>query len=353
MRGHKPPRRAILTALYTTVVFCILSVTMFFAGLLVYILYRIKLIHSNAFHVGVIPGLVLVFVSIILGTFIAALTSHIPLQPINKLIHGMKKLAQGDFSARIDLGNMGIAKEVNNSFNTLAKELENTRILQTDFVNNFSHEFKTPIVSIRGFAKLLQKGNLSKEREQEYLAIIVDESSRLADLATNVLNLTRVENQNILTDVMAFNLSEQVRNSILVLERKWNHKNITMVAEFSEHTIEGNEELLKQIWINLLDNSIKFSPENREVICTMKEAQGILTVSMVNYGPQIAHDEVGRIFDKFWQGDRSHAMEGTGIGLSIAKRIAELHKGSISVKSTESETVFEVHLPIKQKLLDG
>lgn len=131
-------------------------------------------------------------------------------------------------------------------------------MLRSDFINNFSHEFKTPIVSIAGFAKLLRRGNLTDEQKEEYLEVIEEESLRLSAMANNVLNLTRVENQTILTEVTRFNLSEQIRGAVLLLAEKWTPKNLYMDMQFGEHMICANEELLKQVWINLLDNAIKF-----------------------------------------------------------------------------------------------
>lgn len=147
----------------------------------------------------------------------------------------------------------------------MAEELENTQMLRSDFINNFSHEFKTPIVSIAGFAKLLRRGNLTDAQKEEYLAIIEEESLRLAAMATNVMNLTKVENQTILTDLTTFNLSEQIRACVLLLEEKWSRKELDLDLEFPEYTIRANEELLKQVWINLLDNAIKYSPNYGEI----------------------------------------------------------------------------------------
>ncbi|WP_455716352.1 HAMP domain-containing sensor histidine kinase, partial [Anaerosporobacter sp.] len=271
--------------------------------------------------------------SIIIGTIVATIFSRIPLKPVNTIINGMNKLASGDYKTRIDLGHIPISLEISNSFNTLACELENTEMLRSDFVNNFSHEFKTPIVSICGFAKLLQKESITKEQQKEYLDIIVEESTRLSEMATKVLNLTKVENQNILTDITCFNLSEQIRNCILILENKWSKKGLTIVADFDEYMTDACEELLKQVWINLVDNAIKFSPENGEIHIVITKLTDKITVSIKNNGPEMSEEEITRIFDKFWQGDTSHTSEGNGIGLSIARRIVQLHKGTISVES--------------------
>ena len=235
--------------------------------------------------------------------------------------------------------------QISDGFNKMAQELQNTEMLRSDFINNFSHEFKTPIVSIAGFAKLLKRGNLTQRQREEYLDIIEEESMRLSDMATNVLNLTKVENQTILTGQSTFNLSEQLRASILLLERKWSKKNLQWQLEFGEYRITANEELLKQVWINLLDNAIKFSPEGGTIAVRITEQGGTLAVSVRNAGAAIPQPEQEKIFRKFYQADESHSSEGNGIGLAIVKRVTELHRGTVVVRSGNDETTFTVTLP--------
>jgi signal transduction histidine kinase len=208
--------------------------------------------------------LLMSLVSIIIGAGISFALGLIPLKPVNELINRMNRLAAGDFSTRLNFRgvwtNLSGFREMTESFNKLAAELENTEMLRGDFINNFSHEFKTPIVSIAGLAKLVNKGNLTAEQRAKYLTAIEEESLRLAAMATNVLKLTKVENQTILSEVSAFNLSEQIRSCVLLLENKWERKNTELILDFDEYEIEANEELLKEVWINLLDNAVKFSP---------------------------------------------------------------------------------------------
>jgi signal transduction histidine kinase len=218
-------------------------------------------------------------------------------------------------------------------------------MLRSDFINNFSHEFKTPIVSIAGFTKLLRKGNLSQPQKEEYLAIIETESLRLSQMATNVLNLTKVENQTILTDVTEYNLSEQIRSCILLLSEKWEEKEIDYVLDFREYSIHANEELLKQVWINLLGNAVKFSPHGGTIEVRITEQPDTMTVSVMNTGSTIAPEQQAKIFRKFYQADESHAAEGNGIGLAIVKRVVELHEGTVSVASGNGRTTFTVVLP--------
>lgn len=347
MKEQKQPSHAMLTFLFALIVFIILVITMLIASGVTFLLTRAGVVTDIRVGTSIIFFISGIFAvtSVLVGTVIAAIISRIPLQPFNRLISGLKQLASGDYDVRIDMGNRSVVGDIADNFNILASELQNTEMLRSEFINNFSHEFKTPIVSIRGFTQILQKGNLSDEQQQEYLDIIAEESSRLADMATNVLNLTKVENQSILTDISHFNLSEQIRNSILLLEAKWTQKDLAVIADYDEYDIDANEELLKQVWINLLDNAVKFSPKGGEIGVSITQNSDKTVVSISNSGPEISTKDQKHIFNKFWPGDTSHASQGTGIGLSIAKRITELHRGGISISSTMNKTVFSVELP--------
>ena len=158
-------------------------------------------------------------------------------------------------------------------------------------------------------------------------------------MANNVLNLTRVENQTILTEATRFNLSEQIRGAVLLLAEKWTPKNLYMDMQFGEHMICANEELLKQVWINLLDNAIKYS-----------DGSECLSISVSNHGKDIPKDRIAHIFNKFYQADESHSSEGNGIGLAVVKKVCELHGGAVSAKSESGTTTFTVVLPKQQNM---
>ncbi len=291
-------------------------------------------------------------ISIVIGGTIAFFSVKIPLKPINKIINKMNRLAAGDFKTRLKFGDTMSAhpavKELITSFNTMAEELENTEMLRNDFINAFSHEFKTPIVSITGLANLLEAGNLTEEQRVQYARAIREESMRLSSMASNVLNLTKVENQTILTDVSRFNLSEQVRSAVLLLEEKWTSKNIDLQLDFDEFMIEANEEMLKHVWINLIDNAVKFVPRCGTVELEVIDAGENLCVKVSNTGSEIPLDKQEKIFAKFYQADESHATQGNGIGLAIVKGIVELHNGDVTVSSGDGITSFTVTLPKKQ-----
>lgn len=287
----------------------------------------------------------LAFLAVVIGAAVAAAFSRIPLKPLRKIAEAADRLAAGDFSARINLKMGGELQELNTSFNNMANELEQSQMLRSDFINNFSHEFKTPITSIRGFAKMIREHNLSREETDEYLDIIIAESDRLVDLSANVLNLSKVENQTILTNTAEFNLSEQMRRVIVFLENRWEEKNLFINLNCSEVYINGNEEMLKQVWINLIDNAIKFADKDSEINITILQGAKFVSVTVSDRGEVIATEVLGRIFDKFYQGDTSHGVKGNGLGLAVAAKIVDLHKGSISViRSDEEQTAFEVRL---------
>lgn len=287
----------------------------------------------------------LAFLAVVIGAVVAAVFSRIPLKPLRKIAEAADRLAAGDFSARINLKMGGELQELNTSFNNMANELEQSQMLRSDFINNFSHEFKTPITSIRGFAKMIRQHSLSREETDEYLDIIIAESDRLVDLSANVLNLSKVENQTILTNSARFNLSEQMRRVIVLLENRWEEKNLFINLNCAEVYIDGNEEMLKQVWINLIDNAIKFADTNSEINITIQQRAEYVSVTVADRGEIIKPEISGRIFDKFYQGDTSHGVKGNGLGLAVAAKIVELHKGSIDVvRSDEEQTAFEVRL---------
>ncbi len=290
-----------------------------------------------------------IFLSLFFGTILSFVAVHFPLKPVAKIMDATNRLASGDYSVRLTykghFAKLPPIRKLTDSFNKMAEELGQIEMLRSDFINNFSHEFKTPIVSIAGFTKLLKKGNLPEETRNEYLDIIEEESLRLSALATNVLNLAKVENQNILSDTDHFNLSEQLRTCVLMLEAKWSKKHIDPILPEEEYEAFGNEELLKQVWINLLDNAIKYSEEYSTIEIGIRDEEGALQVTVSNFGEPIPEEKRERIFGKFYQGDESHAAEGNGVGLAIVKKVVELHHGQVRVACEDGKNMFIVELP--------
>ena len=356
MRTNKEDRRTrtALTLLFGGVVFLILLAVALVIGGLFFVLQRtgaIMELAQNVFSNTTLLVLFLVGISLIIGAGITLFLSRIMMRPMNRILTAMKRVSSGDYSTRLTLSRPlsqhPAIREFIDSFNTMAEELGQTEILRSDFINNFSHEFKTPIVSITGFAKLLKRDNLTPEKRREYLNVIEEESQRLSAMATNVLNLTKVENQVILTDVTAFNLSEQIRSCILLLEKMWSRKGIEWDLDFAEYEIAANEELLKEVWINLLQNAIKFCNSSGTVSVHIHRVYNQLSVTVANTGSTIPPEQRERIFQKFYQADESHAGEGNGVGLAVVKAIVELHNGSVTAGGDENTALFTVRLPEK------
>ena len=268
--------------------------------------------------------------------------------PIKKITDATKKVASGDFTIELETKRNDEIGELTHNFNKMVKELNSIECLQKDFINNVSHEIKTPISSIQGFAKLLEADDLSKEERKEYAEIIKEESDRLLYLSTNILKLAKLENQERIMNKTKFNIAEQIRRTISVLEPKWKEKNIKFNVSLKEQEFWGEKDLMYQVWMNIIENSIKFSKQDGQIDVKMKTNQDSIIVEIKDYGIGMEEEEAKMIFDRFYQVDKSHTKPGAGLGMTIAKRIVELSDGKIEVKSKLNEsTTFIVTLPSK------
>lgn len=333
---------------FSLTVFIVLSATMTVIGSLFYLLNQLNWFNHKGTNLLVLfAGIALA--SIIIGTIFSLIVSRIPLRPFRTIIESMEKVTRGDFSVRLDFESPQELKNFSSSFNLMVKELSNTEILRSDFINSFSHEFKTPIISIKGFASLLKNPALSDKEKQEYLDIILEESERLTELSTNVLNLTRLENTEILTGLESCNLSEQIRRCLVLLESRWEKKKLDFDLDLKEVTVSAKVDLLQQMWLNLLDNAIKFSYEEGTIHIMLIESEQFVTVIIKDEGVGMNQDQASRIFRKFYQTDQGQQRGGNGLGLSVVKRIVELHHGRISVETKPNKgSSFTVSLPRKQ-----
>ncbi len=301
------------------------------------------LLANPLFRTLAMPMLLMVFI-----LTLAAGMGRSKLRPMDDLVRAMHAVSRGDFSVRVDAedvpGDMG---ELASSFNDMASELGGLELFRKDFINNFSHEFKTPIVSIRGFAKQLERDDLTDAQRREYLDIIVTESDRLANMASNVLLLSKLENQTIVTDREDYRLDEQLRRCVLLLEKQWGEKDLEPDIELEEIIYRGNEEMMNHVWVNLLNNAIKFSPRGGVLTVRLAREGGEVVCTVGDQGPGMDEDTRRRVFEKFYQGDTAHATEGNGLGLSLVKRIVDLCGGSVSVESApDSGSTFTVRLPL-------
>lgn len=285
----------------------------------------------------------------LIGTGVAAVLTKWILTPLGEMIEAAERIAKGDFKVHIQetFAEKSDFGRLQRSFNHMAAELDGIEMFRKDFINNFSHEFKTPIVSLRGFAHQLQAGGLSPEEEREYIRIIAAESDRLSGMATNILLLSKLENQAIVTDRTEFYLDEQIRTCVLLLEKQWTDRNIELNIDLDEVKYCFNEDMLSHVWVNLLSNAFKFTPQGGTVSCTLRATTEAVTVKVSDTGDGMDREVLCHIFDKFYQGDPSHTGAGNGIGLTIVGRILELCGGRIDVESTlGAGSVFTVTLPV-------
>ena len=333
-----------LTLTFSFVVFVIILLTMALIYLGANLLARVGVLEPARFQR--FPLFAFCLISIAVGTLVSALVSRTPLKPIRELMAAADRIADGDYTARIDLKGTEEFRALGRKFNHMAQELESVELLRSDFVSNFSHEFKTPISSIRGFARALKWEGLTPQEREEYLDIIISESERLSALSSNVLYLSKLEKQTILTDRQRFDLSEQLRRVMALLDGRFAEKRLDVLFDSPEYFVSGNAEMLQQVWINLLDNAIKFSPDGGQIRVSVGQDGDQIRVRVSNQGDSIPPEVQAHIFDKFYQGDTSHATAGNGLGLSIVRRITELHGGEVTVCSSRGVTTFEAALPV-------
>lgn len=297
--------------------------------------------------------LILVFgfaVSLILGTLFAVLFFKRTVNLADDLKMALKRISKGDYSVRLENtsdNKDGILYDVIENFNKMVEELDSVTILRNDFISNFSHEFKTPIVSIKGYAELIKNGkNLTEEQKQEYLQVIIDESRRLSNLASSTLLMSKLDSQTSLTETSVFSVNEQLKQCVLVLDNEFKAKNLEVKIKLGKMRVNASVDMLQQVWINLLTNAIKYTPENGIIRITSTELEKEYIVSISDNGMGMNEETLKHIFDKYYQGDNSHSTSGNGLGLSIAKRIVELSGGKIEASSTEGKgTTFSVRLP--------
>lgn len=273
------------------------------------------------------------------------------LKPIKQINEATKEVASGNFEVELETKRKDEIAELIKNFNKMVKELKSIEGIQKDFVDNVSHEFKTPISSIQGFAQLLQEDEKSKEERIEYSRIIIEESNRLLNLSNNMLKLSSLQNKELITNKQKIDISEQIKKAIYLLKKNWQEKNIKFNLNLEKKTFYGDEELIFQVWVNLIENAIKFSNDSGNVDIIMQSYDNKLKVIIKDYG--IGIEDTAKIFDRFYQADESHSQSGFGLGLTIVKRIIELSEGEILIESKKGEgSTFSVILPLAEEM-DG
>lgn len=299
-----------------------------------------------------IPGILLILLfGAVLGVVITFFLSKWFFDPIKHLSKAMQQVAKGDFEVRLkEKHRFNEMEEIYANFNLMVSELQATEILQTDFVSNVSHEFKTPINAIEGYATLLQGSpqNLNTD-ERRYVEKILLNTKRLSSLVGNILLLSKADNQSIPARVTSFRLDEQIRHSIVLLEPEWDRKEIEFDVDLERVEYIGNEGLLLHVWNNLIGNAIKFNPVGGTIRMKMQQEKECIRFVIEDTGPGIAEEALKHIFDRFYQGDSSHKEEGNGLGLALVKQIVHGCQGSVEAENIPGGGCrFTVILPEKE-----
>ena len=267
---------------------------------------------------------------LLIGILVTSQLSRYFFNPIKKLRSAMDKIADGDYSVRLeDISSSKEIMEIYTGFNLMAHELSVTEILQTDFVSNVSHEFKTPITAIEGFSVLLQESENLDEDQLDCIDKILFNSRRLSSLLGSILLLNKLENQQVATKQSKYRLDEQIRQSVVALESAWEQKNIELDVDLERTYYCGSEAMMRHVWDNLIANAIKFTPENSKVKILLREEGAHLTVRVADQGPGLSEETQKHMFDKFYQGDTSHKQDGNGLGLALVKRILSIEQAGI------------------------
>ena len=343
VKKEKPPVR-----LLGTMFLLVLGLVAVYVGMALGIFTLVqRLVHLEDASYTLLWPILILSVSAILGVLLAIFIFRGYLAPLSRLMQATQSVAEGDYTVRVDMrGARGEVAEYIRSFNKMAEELSSVALLRMDFVNTFSHEFKTPINAIEGYAMLLQEQGLPPEEQAEYVSKILFNTKRLSELVGNILLLSKLENQAIPQKRTLYRLDEQIRKAILLLETKWTKKNIVFEIDLDEVSCTCNESLMLHVWTNLLDNAIKFNSEGGTIKMELTEKNGSIIFTIADNGCGIAEEDCKHIFDKFYQSDSSRKGEGSGLGLALVKQLIDLYGGSISVKSVLGKgTCFTVILP--------
>lgn len=307
-----------------------------------YIIWRLQT--DGLFQKTHTAGLLALCASVVIGAFVAVIAGRKMTGPIQKLDDATKRVAAGEFSLQLENPYRDEIGSLINSFNIMTRELASVEMLRSDFVSDISHEFKTPLTAIEGYAKLLADETDPDER-RGYVQIITEETQRLSTLAQNILTLNKLEKGNIPVQRSRVCIDEQIRRVLTLCEPKWSAKHLELELELAETEIEGLEPLLMQVWTNLIDNAIKFSEEGKRIWITLVRIDRHILFQIQDEGPGIPECDRNHIFEKFYKGDKSRGSDGNGLGLSIVRRVVEIHGGTISVGNREQGgTCFTVTL---------
>ncbi|MGN0518592.1 MAG: ATP-binding protein [Acutalibacteraceae bacterium] len=298
--------------------------------------YSLSTFFNNITHIQIPILLELLVLSLFIGLLVTGFMSKWFFDPIKKLRAAMEKVADGDFTVRLETKSSSKEiREIYSGFNLMTNELSNTEILQTDFVSNVSHEFKTPINAIEGYSMLLQDNENLSDEQIQYVDKIIFNTNRLSTLVGSILLLSKIENQSIPVNQTIYRLDEQIRQSIVALEPAWEKKDIEFDVEMDSVEYTGNENMMRHVWDNLIGNAIKFNPQCGLIRIRLTAQNNDVIFTIEDSGPGISDDAKKHIFDKFYQADSSHKEEGNGLGLALVKKILSISNGEITAENID------------------
>lgn len=310
-------------------------------------------IERNQFEEQFMSSIHLMYLVILFfGSLLIIIAARYVVHPLIKLTEATRNMAKGNFEIELPTKRKDEIGTLSASFNEMAKELGKLDQTRRDFVSNVSHEIQSPLTSISGFSKALKQKKIDDEKRIRYLNIIEEESDRLSRLTRNLLRLSHLQHGQLQLSLSRFRLDEQLRNVVIGLEPQWSGKNLKIDIHLKEITIEADEDQLKQVWTNLINNSIKFTPPDGNITIQAKLQNNIILVSIADTGIGISPEERKDIFKPFHKVDKSRdpSIKGNGLGLSIVKQIIDLHHGDVEVsEGPERGAQFIIKLPTRYK----
>ena len=289
--------------------------------------------------------------TVLIAMLIHAITMRKNVSPIVELSNATKEIAAGNYDINVQWAEKkGRRGQLGRDFNLMAQELKTNEYLRKDFISNVSHEFKTPLSIICGYAELLDSGEISEKERHDYSLTIQNESKRLIKLTGDLLSISKLEHQKIQEKSAEFRLDEQLRQTVLLFQPEWSAKNIFVDLDVTEIQCCGNEALLAQVWSNIFENAVKFTGDSGLISIFARAAGSLIIVKISDNGEGMDEATRLRIFEQFFQGDTSHATEGHGLGLALVKKILDVSGGKISVASKlGSGSTFTITLPVNKK----
>lgn len=295
--------------------------------------------------------LMMLIISVISATSISALIAKRVLMSISEMSRAAQEVAKGNFDVKLSESNHILEiYELQHNFNIMTSELRGIETLRNDFIVNVSHEFKTPLAAIDGYATLIQDPDMPEDERLEYIGMIIESARQLSRLTGNILKLSKLENQELVYDKKEYSLDEQIRQAVLWLEREWSPKDINFEINLEECKYYGNSDLMMQIWINLIGNAVKFTDNGGNISISLVRCDDKVIFTITDNGIGMDEKTKEHIFEKFYQADGTRGKAGNGLGLALVKRITDMCKGEVSVESSPGVgSQFKVVLPLNEQ----